>query len=241
MTVSIPRWIAVAIAALLCVWIVAPASVPLYDSFQPDEHYRFLPPHPGWSQNGPPTTANAVVGVDKNGINTAQFCNSSESGPQISLYIPAGSLGLPPGTTKVDFTATPMAPAAPLPTDGTIVSDVYRLAATVAGGGTVTFVGKSPSTMPTLQMRAPTSKQPGPSFEHLVNGKWQKLHTLRVGVDVYQTFAPGFGDYALVQAGGAGSSSGGVGGLDIALIVVGVAILALVGIVALIRRNRVGT
>jgi len=157
-TLTMPRWIAVAIALLLGVWLLAPAAVPLYDSFQPDEPYRYVTAPAGWKQNSAPTVAQATVGF-RDGVNTAQFCNSAEFGPQVSMYIPAGSLGVPAGTTKVDISATPLAPTAPLPADGTVVSNVYRVAATVPGGGAVTFIGKDLSQAPTLQMRAPSGKQ----------------------------------------------------------------------------------
>lgn len=228
----LPRRIVVALALLLGAWLVAPAVIPLYDSaFGSDEPYRYVDPPPGYTkQKGPPTTATAAVTVP-NGVSTAAFANSQEVAPQVSVYVPAGSLKAPPGTATITLTATPSAPKPPLPSDGTIVTNVYTITAT-APGGPVTVAGTNDNQRPTLQMRAPTSKQPGPTFENLVGGKWKPAETIRVGQDVYQTFAPQLGVWALVQQKAGG---GGLGGLQLVMLVVGIAILVVVGIIILVR------
>jgi hypothetical protein len=246
------RWAALGIAALAASWAIAPAVVPVYDGAQfPDEPYRWVSAPAGAKPTKPPTVAKAVIPM-RNGFSTAGFANSAEQGPQISLYIPATGLQAPPGTSVITVTATPLAPSQPLPTNGTIITNVYRIAAT-ATRGAVTTVGKTDNTTPTLQMRAPTSKQPGPVFEYRGTQGWQPMSTLsvdgkpvktlRVGQDIYQTFAPKFGDYALVQLTGSGSgssngASGGGSGVSWALLGPGIGILALVGIVSAIRFAR---
>jgi hypothetical protein len=232
------RWPLIAIAALTVGWLVAPAATPLYDGpLQPDEPYRYVAPPPGSPHTPPPTTATATLTVT-NGRNDAGYANSSEVGPQISVYMPPTSLAIPFGASSVKLTATPEAPTRPLPTNGTIVTNVYRIAATTpAGPARIVGTGNA---APTMQMRAPSGRQPGPKFEHLTSSGWvQSKPTLRVGNDIYQTQFNALGDWALVQLGGSGatkSSSGGIAGNP--LLWVGIALLVLAGIVIAIRTSR---
>lgn len=228
------RRIAAAIAILLGAWLIWPAVVPLYDGpGNPDEPYRYVDAPAGSKQSGPPTTATAAVAV-RNGVNTAAIVNSAEQGPQVSVYVPPGSLQAPPGATSITVTATPSAPKPPLPSDGTLVGDVYTIAAT-APGGPVTTIGKGESQTPTLQMRAPTAKQPGPTFERFDGKKWTPSETIRVGQDRYQTSAAQLGMWALVQQ---GSGSSGLGGGQLVMLVLGIAILVVVVIIMVVRITR---
>jgi hypothetical protein len=192
----------------------------------------------GGKTTKPPTTAKTNVQVNAQGLSAAAYSNSAEQGPQIVLYIPAGSLQAPAGAKAIEVSETPLAPASPLPTDGTIVTNVYRVAATTAQGA-VQVVGKSENQVPTLQMRAPTAKQPGPVFEHRTSSGWQRTDTLRVGQDIYQASAPQFGDWALVQLRSAPKTGGaGGGGVNVGLLAVGIGLLALAGIILAIRMSR---
>jgi hypothetical protein len=170
----------------------------------------------------------------RNGVSTAAIVNSAESGPQVSIYVPPGSLQAPPGATRITITATPSAPKAPLPSDGAIVGDVYTITAT-APGGPVVIVGKGQSQTPTLQMRAPTAQQPGPTFERFDGKKWTSSETIRVGQDRYQTSAPQLGVWALVQQSTGGS---GLGGVQLVMLVLGIAILVVVVIIVVVRVAR---
>ena len=234
------RWLVASFAALLVAWLLAPAVVPIYDGVSfPDEPYRYVQ-SPDGKPTKPPTTAKATVQVNAQGLSAAAYSNSAEQGPQIVLYVPAGSLKAPAGATSIQVSETPLAPSAPLPTDGTIVSNVYRVAATAAAGP-VQIVGKSENQLPTLQMRAPSAKQPGPVFEHRTSsGTWQRADTLRVGQDIYQASAPQFGDWALVQLTSAPKTSGAGngGGINVGLLAAGIGLLALAGIILAIRMSR---
>jgi len=227
-------------AALLVAWLLAPAVVPIYDGVSfPDEPYRYVQ-SPDGKPTKPPTTAKASVQVNAQGLSGAAYSNSAEQGPQIVLYVPAGSLKAPAGATSIQVSETPLAPSAPLPTDGTIVTNVYRVAATTTAGP-VQIVGKSENQLPTLQMRAPSAKQPGPVFEHRTSsGTWQRADTLRVGQDIYQASAPQFGDWALVQLTSAPKTSGAGngGGINVGLLAAGIGLLALAGIILAIRMSR---
>jgi hypothetical protein len=231
------------LAALLVAWLIAPAAVPIYDGVSfPDEPYRYVQ-SPDGKPTKPPTTAKATVPVNAQGLSAPAYSNSAEQGPQIVLYLPAGSLQAPAGAKTIEVTESPLAPTAPLPTDGTIVTNVYRVAAT-STGGSVQIVGKSENQLPTLQMRAPSARQPGPVYEHRTASGWKRADTLRVGQDIYQATAPEFGDWALVQLtapptpASSSSSGGGGGGVNVGLLAAGIGLLALAGIILTIRLTR---
>jgi hypothetical protein len=240
------RWAAASVAALAAAWVAAPAAIPLYDGPGfPDEPYRYVSPPAGAKATPAATTAQQTLQV-RSGLSTAGFVNSGERGPQISIYIPPTGLQPPTGATTITVTATPLAPAAPLPTDGKIVGNVYKFAATTPQGA-VKIVGNTNTSTPVIQMRSPTTTTPLPVFEYLAPSGWKevssfkvagkKVNTLRVGQDIFQTFAPQFGDYALVVLDKQPSSGGG-GGVNWALLGPGVGILGAVALIAPIRIAR---
>lgn len=244
MTRTTWRWVVAAVAALLTAWLVAPAAVPIYDGLgNPDQPYRFVAPPPGWKHTPPPTVAKAKLTTNAQGLSTGGYSNSAEIGPQIVLYVPPGALKVSTGGAPIQVQETPLAPSAPLPADGTIISNVYRITAT-SPAGPVQLVGRGDSGTPALQMRAPSAKQPSPVFEHRTATGWVHSATLQVGQDIYQTEAPVFGDWALVQlqhapkTAGDTSSGGGSGGVRVPLLVTGIVILVLAGIIVVIRVAR---
>src|SRR4051812_36711590 len=231
------RWLLAGLAALLVAWLVAPAVVPIYDGVgNPDEPYRYVSA-PNGKTTKAPTVAKATVSINGAGLSAAAYSNSAEQGPQVVLYIPAGSLKAPSGATSIQVSEMPLAPSAPLPTDGTIVTNVYRVAATTSNGA-VQIVGKTVNQIPALQMRAPSSRQPGPVYERRTATGWERLDTLRVGQDIYQASAAKFGDYALVQLKDAPKTAGSGGGVNVGLLAVGIGLLALAGIILAIRITR---
>jgi hypothetical protein len=234
--VNVSRRAAVAVLLLVGAWVVGPTVMPLYDGpGAPDEPYRYVVAPPGYTKKTPaPTTATATLPVSNGLNNAAAFAASAEVGPQVRVFIPAGWLRAPAGATSIQVTAVPSAAKPPLPSDGTIVSDVYTVTAT-ADGGPVEYVGKNSQEQPVLQMRAPTAQQPGPTFEQFDGKHWKPAETTRVLQDVYQTFAPKFGVWALVQQKPAGAAFGGV---QLLLLVLGIVILAVVGIILLVRLVR---
>lgn len=233
------RWLLVATAALLGAWLLAPAAVPIYNGIgNPDEPYRFVKPPANAKTTKTPTAARVAVPV-RNGASGAQYANTSENGPQLSLYLPPQALEVPAGATAITVRAQPLAPSSPLPSDGTIVSNVYRLSAD-AGGHPVRVIGTGRSE-PTLQMRAPDANQPGPVFEHRTGSGWQTARTIRVGVDVYQAQAPALGDWALVRLkSSAATAGGGGGGINWTFLGPGIALLVVAVIVLMVRLRRTG-
>jgi hypothetical protein len=225
------------IGVLLVAWLVAPAVVPIYDGAGfADEPYRYVS-SPDGKATKPPTSAHATVAVNAQGLSGTAYSNSDEKGPQVVLFIPAGALQAPAGAKTIALAETPLAPTPPLPTDGTIVTNVYHVTATTPQGD-VKVVGKTENQLPTLQMRAPSSKQPGPVFEHRTPTGWQRVATLRVGQDIYQASAPQFGDWALVQLTSTPKASGSGGGINVGLLAAGIAVLALASIILAVRIAR---
>jgi hypothetical protein len=230
------RWLIAGLAALSLAWVVAPATTPIYDGVgQPDEPYRYVDPPPTAKTTKTPTTAEAPVPV-KNGQSGAQFANSAESGPQISVYVPPGALQVPTGVTDITVTAEPLAPSAPLPTDGKIVTNVYRVHAEAAGED-VPVVGTAQQA-PSIQMRAPTARQPGPVFERRTANGWEQLHTIRAGYDVYQASdVTSFGEFALVELNEQPSKGGG-GGINVTFLALGIGVLIVAAVIFVIRSRR---
>jgi hypothetical protein len=229
------RWLLVAAVTVVLAWVLAPAITPIYDGVgQPDEPYRWVKPPANARTTKAPTSAQTVVRI-ANGFSTAQFVNTSEVGPQFSLYLPPKTFRVPATATSITVDVKPLAPTAPLPKDGTIITNVYHLTA-AANGQSVAVVGTG-SSEPSLQMRAPTAQQPGPVFEHRTASGWQRTRTIRSGVDVYLTQVPVLGDWALVQL--ASSSSGG-GGINWGLLGGGIAVLVVAILVLMVRLRRTG-
>jgi hypothetical protein len=221
--------------ALLAAWVLAPAAVPVYDGLSnPDEPYRFVDPPATAKTTKTPTTARRTIQV-QNGTNVTQFANSSEVAPQVSVYLPAGSIDAPDGVTSFVLTATPKAPTAPLPEDGVLVGNVYELAATA--GGRALDVTATGNDAPTIQMRAPQGKQPTTTFEHRVDGSWEPVKTARIGNDLYQASAEQFGEWALVQLTDTSGKDGG-GGINLGLLLPGIGLLVVAGVILAIRWRR---
>lgn len=231
------RWVLAGLAGLFAAWMAAPAAVPIYDGLaNPDEPYRYVNPPPTAKTTKAPTAAQGILNV-KDGHSSPQFVNTREQGPQLSLYVPSGALQVPAGATSITVTATPLAPSAPLPDDGTIVTNVYRITAT-ANGQDLSVIGTG-KFAPSLQMRAPDGRQPGPVFEHRTANGWERVGTARYGVDIYGAAIPSLGDWALVKLTHPPSSGSG-GGVNIALLAGGIGILVVSVAVFAIRLRRTG-
>jgi hypothetical protein len=196
------RWVALPVAAagLVLAWLVAPAAPPLYDGVGfPDEPYRYVSRPAGNLPVTQPPGAVArrmpvVSGDTTDGFNSS----SDEQGPQISVFVPTGTLRAPKGAHSILLRAEPRAPDGPAD-GGTADGNVYRITATSDAG--------SPSVAATADkieviIRATTARQPGPVMEYRKLGarSWTRLPTSRYGNDVYAAAARGFGDYALVFA-----------------------------------------
>lgn len=223
------------LATLFVTVALAPAAVPIYDGIgNPDEPYRYVQPPANAKSTKAPTTASVVVPIHGT-QSAAEYANTGESGPQLSLYLPIGALQAPAGVSSVTVEAKPEAPAAPLPKDGTIVTNVYSVTATANSQDVPIGSGRHE---PTLQMRAPSAKQPGPWFEHRTSSGWEREPTIRVGVDIYQAAVPSLGDWALVQLNSPVTTSGSGGGINWGFLGGGIALLVVAGLIIVVRIRR---
>jgi hypothetical protein len=214
-------------------WLAFAGAVPVYDGIDnPDEPYRWVQPQTGTRSTQAPSSATVTLKAAGGRSLDAGQATSSEVGAQVKIFLPALSLAPPELARSVTVNAVPHAPSEPLPGDGRIVTNVYRVSAS-ASGGPVRVVGSSDRATPVIQMRAPTGRQPGPVFEYRDDGPWQRVPTTRVGVDVYQALMPGFGDWALVELRSPRSSPGGPGA---AVVLAGTCAVVLAAIVVTVRR-----
>ncbi|MCW2573461.1 MAG: hypothetical protein JWO88_3519 [Frankiales bacterium] len=214
-------------------WLTTPQPIPLYDGIGfPDQPYRFTPAKPGAMPATSAATQLKVAGGSNVG---GLIINSAEAGPQISLYAPPHAFAAA-GTAPIDIAARPVPPSAPLP-PGRLDSNVYALSLTSAAGP-VTIVPEAQP--PAITMRSVTIIPSLPVFQYRANpaAAWRELKTRQVGRDIFNTNAPGAGEYVLVQSVATPtSSSGGHGPLYAVLgVTIALVVLVLVGVRLLARR-----
>jgi hypothetical protein len=210
------------------------AHPPVYDGVNaPDEPYRFIVAPPGAKKaKGPATSATASTGVKQQANAAELFGASDEQGPQIAFYIPAGGISPVSGPT-VKVVATPQAPTGRA--NGPFVGNAYAVAVASSGAAALTPAGVNGAS---IQLRAPTAKQPGPTIEwHPPDtNTFQPLTTARTGNDIYTSRFAGFGTYVLVQAPVTHSSKGG--GFPVVLVVLIVVVVLLIALIVLVRIRR---
>ncbi len=189
-------------AAILAVQRTAPVlTPPLYDGVVVVEPYRWLDPPPGAA--GGPTTA-VKVAAPEHGRSPVLTVFTSEQPPQAQLVALDGALTVPPGTSALNVTITPVAPTVPPPV-GSIDGNVYRIKVTTKSG---TPVAIAPGQQVTVILRSPGDRS-NPRIEQLVDGTWQPLPTSDAGfASAYTAVIPSFGDFAIV-AGTPGASPAG--------------------------------
>jgi hypothetical protein len=209
--------------------ILAPLPAPpLYDGVVIEEPYRYLSPGPGQAGNPTSFTAEEPLG---DSVSPPIAAATSESPPQAQLIVPPGAFAIPPGTTAVRLSITPVTPVTP----DAIVGNAYRITATNQAGSAVTQL---PGSRPTLIMRAPAGAT-DVAIVQLVGGSWQELPTQSSGQpDTYYGDVEGPGDFALRGR----IAQGGIG-LDPRLLALG-ALAALGSVLVLLvvlRPRRPGT
>jgi len=196
-------WLAVAVGLglALAVQLRAPHTVPLYDGVVVAEPYRYL--HPTGDQVGDPTSASSTADVSGGG---SLALATTEQPPQAQLIAQIAAFQLPPGTTQLKVSITPVDPQA-APTTGSIAGNVYRFSITDQAG---TAVGaKACEGCLSIVLRTPPEVTEG-SVAHFENGAWVAIATFHAGaVAMFQANATTLGDFAVIAG-----SGGGSGGLD---------------------------
>jgi hypothetical protein len=178
---------------------------PLYDGVVPVEAYRWLTPPPG--EHGGAGGATATLPVS-DGTSPLVALATPELTPQAQLFAAPRALTLPPGTTSITVSITPVE-AVSLPTDGHIDGNVYRITIVNQAGVPAT----APATASvSIILRAPNATTTEATIRLLKDGTWQPLKTNAAGLGAtFLAVVTEFGDFALTQPGPAGTP-GGSGG-----------------------------
>jgi hypothetical protein len=223
------RWLLL-LGALALAWLTTSQPVPLYDGIGfPDEPYRFVPAR----GSGPAATSAVVQLKVAGGSNTGGLiANSSELGPQVSMFAPPHAFAAP-GTASIVLAVRPVPATGPLP-DGVLESNVYAVSLTSAAGAVTILPEAQP---PALTMRSVTTQLPEPVFMHRAapGERWRELKTRRVGTDIYNTTAPGVGEYVLVRDAAAPQKKATSAGRGPLYAVVGATVVLMVLVLAGVR------
>jgi hypothetical protein len=187
--------------------VLAPLpSPPLYDGVQLDEPYVYLAPPPGAS--GGAQGASATLALEAGGSPLVAIA-TPETVPQAQIFAAPGSLTLPPGTTSLSASITPIPPSGE-PTEGHISGNVYRISVTNQAGVAVTAPAAA---QVSIVMRAADSQLTNGVVARFANGTWQKLETAPAGLGgTFLAVVTEFGDFAvLAPAAGTGPSASPLG------------------------------
>jgi hypothetical protein len=229
------RRAALAVAALSLVALAAVRAggggPPLYDGLCVPPHYLVLggnPPAPSQSKTFSAADIASTFEVADN-----------DSSPQAQIIVGPGSLAVPPGATTATVSITPTKPPSIAPPNGTIDGNVYSFEVQ-SGGHSLALAAGHPAT---IVLETTSSSGSQPTVEHFDGAHWTALKTFTAGCGTtFEAASPTLGIFALVVQGSAGSpSSSGSGGPPVALLVVGVVVLALalaIGATRLSRRRR---
>ncbi|HEX8941324.1 MAG TPA: hypothetical protein VF763_14305 [Candidatus Limnocylindrales bacterium] len=191
--------VAVGLALAWLVQVRAPvAGPPLYDGVITVDPYRYLDPPPG--QRGDPLSASATE-QPENGQSPVTAVATGEQPPQAQIFAAPGALVLPPGTTSIAVSISPVRPASQ-PSDGRLDGNVYRISLLNQGGAAIASAAGAKTT---VVLRGPAGV-PDPRIEWYSGGAWNEMPTSPAGLaDTYLTTVTDFGDFALVVPGAASS------------------------------------
>jgi hypothetical protein len=189
------RFLVVGAAVVLAAQLLAPLpGPPLYDGVIPVDAYRWLSPPPG--QHGGATGASVVIPVSGTSSPLITLA-TTEVPPQAQLFAQPGGLTMPPGTSSLSVSITPVPPDAQ-PTDGHIAGNVYRVTITTQAGVLVTAPA---SAEVTVILRHPDITVSDASVSLLSNGAWQPLKTDAALAASFVAVVTTFGDFALISPG----------------------------------------
>jgi hypothetical protein len=178
---------------------------PLYDGVVPVEAYRWLVPPPG--EHGGAEGASQVLPVSGD-TSPLVAVATPELTPQAQLFAAPGALTLPPGTTSITVSITPVE-AANLPTEGHLDGNVYRITVVNQAGAAATAPA---SASVSIILRAPNATTTEATVNLLKGDTWQPLQTDAAGLGAtFLAVVTEFGDFALTQAGPAGTPAGSGG------------------------------
>lgn len=178
---------------------------PLYDGVVPVEAYLWLTPPPG--EHGGAKGASQTLAVS-GGTSPLVALATPELTPQAQLFAAPGALTLPPATTSITVSITPVE-AVSLPADGHIEGNVYRITIVNQAGAAATAPA---SASVSVVLRAPDATTTEATMSLLAEGAWQPLKTAAAGLGAtFIAVVTAFGDFALTQPGPVGTPAGSGG------------------------------
>jgi hypothetical protein len=178
-------------------WVVTPTPVPIYDGLGvPDEPYRYVDGAGRGRATQPPTTATAQTPVRKGSSAMDLVISSREQGPQVTLFLPAGSL-VAADFSEITVRVLPQAPESQL-SSLKISGNVYRVELS-ASDGRVTLGSNIASS--NIFLRATDQRDGWHMLYRPDAGGWQPpLKARRPGTDTWVARFQGPGDYALARS-----------------------------------------
>ena len=180
---------------VLAAQLLAPLpGPPLYDGVIPVDAYRWLSPPPG--EHGGATGTSVVLAVSGSSSPLIALA-TNEVPPQAQLFGQPGGLTMPPGTTSLTVSITPVPPGAQ-PTAGHIAGNVYRVTITTQAGVLVTAPA---SAEVTVILRHPDITASDATLSLLTNGAWRPLKTDAALAASFVAVVTTFGDFALISPG----------------------------------------
>jgi hypothetical protein len=178
------------------------AAPPLYDGVVVAEPYRWLTPPAG--AEGNPNSASKTLDVTGS-TSPLLAVGTGETPPQASVIGVDGALVMPPGTTVIKASITPVQPPAQ-PADGQIAGNVYRIDVSDQSG---TRISPGAGAMVTVVLRGPDGTT-NATIERFTGTGWQRLKTDESGfANTWLAIVTDFGDFALLTS--AAPSSRGTG------------------------------
>jgi hypothetical protein len=223
------RWLAGALLVGVG-WLAAPSPVAVYDGLAaPDEPYRYVSPPPG-VKTAPPTSTAVDTPVQNGGNVRGLSFQTSETGPQVSAFLPQYALSATSG--PIHITVSPAAPTDP-PPGATVDGNVYVFTLSSPAGD----VGFDPvhGANATLYLRATSQRtpQPGMYFRPDAQAAWTALPTTSGGLDIRVASFKGKGEYVLALAAAVKAKAGG-GAPVLPLVLVGI-LVVLAAVVLVVR------
>ena len=233
--------LAAGVTLLALAWGLGPhAAPPLYDGGPIiAEHYRYLHPSPGFTVTKPPSTIDVTLKLE-GGQSPGMAETTDENPAQAQLLAAQNTFTLPPGTTAVHVTITPVDPPAVAPQGYELDGNVYRFSVTAVPGGAAPAF--RPGQQVTVVLRGPAGVA-GPVLEVWDGTAWSKLDTTPLGntaPDSYAANVGALGDIALVAppASSNGGGGGGSAGIIVAAVIVAAVMIGAATVLALRRRKR---
>jgi hypothetical protein len=182
--------------------ILVPGAPPLYDGVVINEPYKWLEPPPGAEGGAQGATGTAAL---ENGASPLIALATPEQPPQAQVFAPPGALVLPPGTTSLLLSITPI-PTEGTPGSGHLAGNVYRISITNQAGVPTTA---PPEAYVSVVMRGPEDVLEA-TMARFKDGAWNELDTSHAGyTSGFLSIVTEFGDFGLIAPGPSATSSAG--------------------------------